>query len=98
MRRLCIEPWCLASTTGTRCRAHQIIRTRARGSRAQRGYGSEHQRARAVVLAGNPVCHWCRCCMATEADHVSLDPIAYVPACKSCNSGRRNDPNYQGHR
>ena len=55
----------------------------------------EYRNNRAILLADNPVCHWCRKAKATEADHLielsrggthELDNL--VPSCKSCNSRR----------
>jgi len=56
-----------------------------------------HKKARARLLAGGPVCVWCRERPATQADHVP--PLAdapspelwvgqLVPACRKCNSER----------
>ena len=52
-------------------------------------------RARATILAGSPLCHWCGTNPATEADHLiehdrggtdNIDNL--VPACKPCNAKR----------
>ena len=59
--------------------------------------GSAYRRARARVLAGNPVCVWCRERPATQADHVPslaefADPSLWqgelVPSCAYCNNAR----------
>ena len=68
---------------------------RRRGTRTERGYGTEYKRRRAALLADNPDCHWCGQ-PATTADH--WPPLAYlreagldddagmlVPACAHCN-------------
>ncbi len=65
------------------------------GSSTRRGYGVAYRRARAALLAGNPLCHWCRAQPATTADHdppmaVTGHPhLRLVPACEKCNYGRR---------
>jgi len=57
----------------------------------------KYLRARAAILAGNPMCHWCQRREATEAYHLiehdqggtdSTDNL--VPSCKPCNSRRGN--------
>lgn len=56
-------------------------------------YGEAYRRARARILAGNPMCAWCGVTPATTADH---DPplaeagyhLNLVPACRRCNLGR----------
>ena len=51
--------------------------------------------ARAAILAGSPLCHWCGNNPATEADHLiehdaggTDDTNNLVPSCKPCNSRR----------
>ena len=55
----------------------------------------DYLRARAAILTGNPLCHWCGRNPATEADHLiehdrggtdTTDNL--VPACKPCNARR----------
>jgi 5-methylcytosine-specific restriction protein A len=75
LKRLC--PGCrrtLIASPATRCADCAKAADRARGSRQQRGYGPEHQRWRAAVLARDP---WCVACLArgvytesTVADHI----------------------------
>lgn len=55
----------------------------------------EYKRNRAEILKGDPVCHWCKKALATEADHLvpyDVEPddslTNLVPACKPCNSKR----------
>ena len=50
---------------------------------------------RKIVLAGDPLCHWCGRNKATECDHLipwdagGTDDLSnLVPACKPCNSKR----------
>lgn len=61
-----------------------------RKSRHERGYGREHQRMRAVVLAEEPLCRPCRAAgrvtAATIADHIK-------PLSEGGNGEREN---YQG--
>lgn len=65
------------------------------GRTAARGYGNAYRRARAQLLAGNPVCHWGCGRRATTADHeppievVGYPHLSLVPACGPCNFGRR---------
>lgn len=69
-----------------------------RATTTQRGLGWTHQQAAAIILTGDPLCHWCKIRPATTADHVTprshggptgLDHLGnYVPACKPCNYGR----------
>ena len=71
----------------------------AKGVRKTRNNMSEYgtaayRKARAELLANNPICHWCRTAPATELDHLNevdnggtIDD-GYVSACKPCNSKR----------
>ena len=67
--------------------------------------------ARAAILAGSPLCHWCGTAQATEADHLiehdaggNDDTSNLVPACKPCNGRRgarykaRRDANIKARR
>ncbi len=53
-----------------------------------------YKQARAELLAGDPICHWCRRAPATEADHLyevdagGTHADGMVPACKPCNAAR----------
>ena len=55
---------------------------------------AEYKRARRELLAGNPICHWCKRRPATEADHLyevdsgGTHTDGMVPACKPCNASR----------
>jgi hypothetical protein len=49
MYRPCIEQGCPRLTTGTRCDEHRKAKDRARGTRQARGYGADHQHARAEL-------------------------------------------------
>ena len=65
------------------------------GNSTHRGYGAAYRRARATLLAGNPLCHWCRTRPATTADHeppihvVGHPHLQLVPAFAKCNFGRQ---------
>lgn len=80
-RRRCLD--CHALTTDSRCPP----------CRARR-YGWQHQQARAVLLAGQPACHWCGG-VATVRDHV--EGAGAVPACTSCNAARSNGATLSPH-
>lgn len=68
---------------------------RKRYPKGQHPYGSSYNRERKRILAGNPLCWWCKVAPATTADHEP--PLAdspgphnrLVPACATCNYGRR---------
>jgi len=64
---------------------------------AATGRGHHYRKARARLLASEPVCVWCRERPATQADHVPALSEApspelwvgqLVPACRRCNSQR----------
>lgn len=67
-KKPCREPGCPALTDGGRCQAHQRQVERERGSAASRGYGVQHRRWRAMVLARDPFCR------DPYARHVALEP------------------------
>lgn len=55
--KVCNVPGCPELTSGGRCAIHQRQADLARGTSAERGYGSRHRnRFRAGVLAKNPRC------------------------------------------
>lgn len=96
----CLDCGGLQNTGAPRCQGcrsrREQERDAVRGNRHQRGLGSDHDRIRAQVLAGDPLCYWCKARPATTADHLirrvdggrnTLDN--YVPACAPCNYGRR---------
>lgn len=89
------------TTNGTRCTtctsAQNRARDQRRGNTTQRGYGYRHQKARADLLADNPLCAYCGVRRATHADHIT--PISrdrdnpnpqYLPACDHCNLSKGN--------
>ena len=41
--KVCLEPGCGSLTKRTRCRDHERAKDKARGTRAERGYGAEHE-------------------------------------------------------
>lgn len=78
--RVCAEPACptltAAGSRGGRCTTHRRAADKARGSREDRGYGSEHQaqsrHLKALVTAGHLVLCW-RCGQRiTEPDDLHL--------------------------
>lgn len=89
---------CAAPTCGTilyhgeaRCVAHHP-HGRATRSPTTQAQNTHYQRARRLLLADDPPCHWCGK-PATTADHEP--PIAHggdhnhmVPACAPCNHSR----------
>lgn len=77
-------------------------------SRHQRGYGRQHQKLRAILLAQEPLCRPCaengRTTAATIADHVvalskggaAHDMANLQPICASCHQDKCNAD--KGHR
>lgn len=96
-RRPCITPRCprLAPPGKPRCIDCGKQHEQQRGTRQQRGYDADYQRARAALhLELRPPCHWCGD-PATTADHdppmVEAGPhTQLVPACGRCNFGHRS--------
>lgn len=85
---------CGTPSTSTRCTRCTRQRERRRGSSTARGYTSQWQRT-ARQHYGQP-CHWCGR-PADTADHLvpkakggTDDEANIVPACRSCNSSRRD--------
>lgn len=71
----------------------------ANTSRHQRGYGTEHEKRRALLLATEPLCRECakhgRVTAATIADHIipkwkggTDDDDNYQPLCKDCSDAK----------
>jgi 5-methylcytosine-specific restriction endonuclease McrA len=92
------EP-CYRLTRTTRCEQHT---GRLGGTTTQRGYGTEHQRIRARLLATATRCHWCGKPFTPSdpmvADHVKpysqggrSDAANLVAAHRSCNARRRGE-------
>lgn len=46
MKRPCLEPGCPRLTSNTRCHDHERERDKARGTRQERGYDADYDRAR----------------------------------------------------
>jgi hypothetical protein len=60
LRRRCIVEGCPEFTTGTRCAEHERRRVAARGSREERGYGTDHRAARRALERTLPApCGYC---------------------------------------
>ena len=95
MRRLCLD--CMVRTTDKgRCDLCRRKRNTALGTKQQRGYDAEYTRNRALVLAGNPPCHYCPR-PATTAGHIrsikrgggsNIENLQ--PECYPCNVGKSN--------
>lgn len=63
-----------------------------RGSTTARGYGWEHQRQRAELLAAHPLCQRCRQRWATDLHHRDGNPFNRSPdnaeaVCEACHHG-----------
>lgn len=103
----CSVPGCPSKAAkGGRCAAHAASHLRQqdqrRGSRHERGYGSEWQKVRADVLKRDKGTCWYCGGKANSVDHIvpkSLaspddrsidDPSNLVAACVSCNSRKGN--------
>ena len=92
---VCATPGCPARVDRGYCPTHARTSTRNhRGvPRQARGHGADYDRARAILLEGNPRCAWNCGRRATTADYSipwsrggTLDSL--VPACGTCNYGR----------
>lgn len=92
-KRVCSTPGCPNLSDKPRCLKHRREHERARGSRHERGYGSDHDAERArwapLVATGNVKC-W-RCNEYLPADQPwdlghRDDRSGYAgPECTSCN-------------
>jgi 5-methylcytosine-specific restriction endonuclease McrA len=98
LARPCLVPGCGRLTTRTRCLEHRRAWERARGTRQERGYGADYQRARRELVACAELCAWCGR-PASPADPMTADHLVplsegggiegnLVPAHRSCNSRR----------
>jgi 5-methylcytosine-specific restriction endonuclease McrA len=81
----------IRTTDGSRCsRCYQL----RRGSTAERGYGSAHQRRARQAIAAQPWCTECGRTTDLTADHVLPLALGGHPLgelrvlCRSCNSRR----------
>jgi len=100
-RHYCRTPGCPVLVTEGYCPQHQQAHERLRGSAAARGYGRQHQRFRAVVLARDPLCVCClslgRVSPSRVADHVvpvnagghADDPANGQGLCDHCHNVKR---------
>lgn len=96
----CATPGCPELVAVGRCAKCAPGFERSRGTTAERGYDSAHERLRAQVLREEPFCQirtHCQGAVATEMDHVI--PIRLAPelrlersnvqsACKPCNAAK----------
>lgn len=101
---VCSEPGCPEIQETRRCPTHTRSREQARGTRQQRGYGAEHEQARArmapLVEAGLAHCwrcgRWLNPDEPWDAGHDDLDRTIYRgPECLPCNratAGRHASP------
>lgn len=100
--RVCLEPDCPTLTDKSRCDRHTRERERARGTRQERGYGSDHvaerKRWAPFVATGLVKCWRCRELIASNAPwdlgHADNDRSKYRGpehvACNRATSGRRD--------
>lgn len=76
--KVCVEAGCPTLTKRTRCAEHERAKDRARGSREQRGYGTEHRKLRAEwqqrMDGGEAVICW-RC--AEQGKPHPVDPTRW---------------------
>jgi len=75
--RACSVPGCpeLVTTRAAQCPRHQAEADKRKGTRQQRGYGSEWQKVRKAYLKANPWCQWHGAPVkAREVDHISGNP------------------------
>lgn len=101
MERCCLEcgrPFTPTLSEQRRCLEHEPRGRAAARSPTTNAQDSEYRRNRKIVLAGDPPCWWCGA-PATTADHLlavvrgggnALSNV--VPACRPCNSRRRDQP------
>lgn len=83
----------------SRCRMCLKVWEQRRGTTAQRGYGGQHQKHRQQMLTRVTRCHYCGS-LPTPSNPITLDHLTpavkggkaersnYVPACRTCNSGK----------
>lgn len=103
MRRPCPEPGCSALTESGRCDEHRPERYKRRGTTAERGYGSDWQKVRALKLAEDPICQMLIVCKgeaATEVHHririndapaLRLERSNLISSCKPCHERVESD-------
>ena len=91
----CNHSGCLRITSERFCPEHQRqqekLYDQARGTSAERGYGTNHRRWRQLILARDPICMVCHVKQSTEADHIdgnnkNLDMDNGQGLCKRCHS------------
>ena len=102
MLRPCLEPGCPHLTPRTRCSEHERARGKRRGSTTQRGYGGEHQKARAALAGKYLVCGYCGVGIAgswVAAHVVDGDPTqGWMAAHPMCNERAKKRPLFVGAR
>lgn len=98
--RVCSQPGCpKPATPSGRCQEHTRQADRARGSRQQRGYDAEYERARAAALAGADRCSSCGEAFTVDNPatgghvkalrHGGTTRHGIAPQCRRCNYGWR---------
>lgn len=93
-KRVCAEAGCPTLTTSTRCPDHTHQRDRARGTKAERGYGADFQRQRRAwqqrIDNGQRVTCWrCGAELTGRGWHLGHDDddrdVIRGPECVGCN-------------
>lgn len=102
--RICAKRGCPAITTTRHCKAHRSEADKARGTKAERGYGKEFQAERKVwvrmVAEGVVNCWRCLKPIAPSGDfHLGHDDndrsIIRGPECPSCNLSAAGKASHQ---
>ena len=87
---VCTTPACPTLCSGGRCDGCKQQAEQARGTAAQRGYGTAHRnRFRKGVLRKHPTCVVCRTARATVADHYPVSRVDLI-----AQGLDPNDPQY----
>ena len=93
-KKVCAQPGCPQPAGASYCTEHTRARDKARGTKAQRGYGADYQAQRrrwvAKVAQGNVCCWRCQQPLASGAlFHLGHDDddrsIIRGPECPRCN-------------
>ncbi len=83
---------CICGAVGCQRHGHGRGNWQGRASRPLDYNDPTYLRNRGILLAGKPMCHWCKVRPATTADHLRGAPQGgdhslgnLVPACGRCN-------------
>jgi len=91
----------------SRCPTHALARQqsydRQRGTPVERGYGADHRKWRAAILARDPICRACGSEPSTFADHIrplsqggaKLDLANGQGMCSRCHQAKRGRERHQ---